>query len=225
MAERVLNVRLVRSSSNRRALSPDSDYWDTGSADRRLARAQPAPAIKGGNLILKWRVTDPPAARETPASSPLTRLHASLGYRKAAEPSELLPPAPQAGAKAAPWSETRHCAETAECDRACGHISVRATERAVERTLPSLPRLMTRFPPVHQLGRRESRHWPEAEGRGLGGHVGLPRRLRRRFGRLRTVVEGPREALYVLTSNRDGRGIPSRADDRILRLTPPRSGP
>ena len=49
--------------------------------------------------------------------------------------------------------------------------------------------------------------------------------LRRRFGRLRTVVEGPRGALYVLTSNRDGRGIPSSADDRILRLTPPRSGP
>jgi glucose/arabinose dehydrogenase len=49
--------------------------------------------------------------------------------------------------------------------------------------------------------------------------------LRRRFGRLRTVVEGPRGALYVLTSNRDGRGMPSGADDRILRLTPPRSGP
>jgi glucose/arabinose dehydrogenase len=47
--------------------------------------------------------------------------------------------------------------------------------------------------------------------------------LRRRFGRLRTVVEGPDEALYVLTSNRDGRGIPRRGDDRILRITPPRS--
>ena len=30
--------------------------------------------------------------------------------------------------------------------------------------------------------------------------------LRRRYGRLRTVVEGPRGCLYVLTSNRDGRG-------------------
>jgi glucose/arabinose dehydrogenase len=47
--------------------------------------------------------------------------------------------------------------------------------------------------------------------------------LRRRFGRLRTVVEGPGGALYVLTSNRDGRGIPRRGDDRILRITPPRS--
>jgi glucose/arabinose dehydrogenase len=42
-----------------------------------------------------------------------------------------------------------------------------------------------------------------------------------RFGRLRTVVEGPRGALYVLTSNRDGRGLPVRGDDRILRIVPP----
>jgi glucose/arabinose dehydrogenase len=47
--------------------------------------------------------------------------------------------------------------------------------------------------------------------------------LRGRFGRLRTVVEGPRGELYVLTSNRDGRGIPQTGDDRVLRITPPRS--
>jgi len=41
------------------------------------------------------------------------------------------------------------------------------------------------------------------------------------FGRLRTVVEGPDGALYVLTSNRDGRGSPAGEDDRILRVTPP----
>ena len=46
--------------------------------------------------------------------------------------------------------------------------------------------------------------------------------LRHRFGRLRTVVEGPGGDLYVLTSNRDGRGAPARRDDRILRITPPR---
>jgi glucose/arabinose dehydrogenase len=45
--------------------------------------------------------------------------------------------------------------------------------------------------------------------------------LRGRYGRLRTVVEGPRGALYVLTSNRDGRGTPRAGDDRILRVTPP----
>jgi glucose/arabinose dehydrogenase len=43
-----------------------------------------------------------------------------------------------------------------------------------------------------------------------------------RFGRLRTIVEGPRGALYALTSNRDGRGRPRRGDDRILRIVPPR---
>jgi glucose/arabinose dehydrogenase len=47
--------------------------------------------------------------------------------------------------------------------------------------------------------------------------------LRGRYGRLRTVVEGPRGDLYVLTSNRDGRGRPTAGDDRILRITPPRS--
>jgi glucose/arabinose dehydrogenase len=42
-----------------------------------------------------------------------------------------------------------------------------------------------------------------------------------RYGRLRTVVEGPDGALYVLTSNRDGRGVVRPGDDRILRITPP----
>jgi glucose/arabinose dehydrogenase len=40
-------------------------------------------------------------------------------------------------------------------------------------------------------------------------------------GRLRAVVEGPNGALYVTTSNRDGRGDPVAADDRILRVVPP----
>ena len=41
------------------------------------------------------------------------------------------------------------------------------------------------------------------------------------YGRLRTVRVGPDDALYVLTSNRDGRGSPDDADDRVLRLTAP----
>jgi glucose/arabinose dehydrogenase len=41
------------------------------------------------------------------------------------------------------------------------------------------------------------------------------------YGRLRTAVVGPDDALYVLTSNRDGRGDPEDSDDRILRVTMP----
>lgn len=46
--------------------------------------------------------------------------------------------------------------------------------------------------------------------------------LEGRFGRLRTVVDGPDGALYALTSNRDGRGSPRPGDDRVLRIVPPR---
>lgn len=48
--------------------------------------------------------------------------------------------------------------------------------------------------------------------------VKLERYFQRQFGRLRDVVEGPDKALYVLTSNHDGRGRPAPYDDRILRL-------
>ena len=39
-----------------------------------------------------------------------------------------------------------------------------------------------------------------------------------KYGRLRDVVSGPDGALYVATSNRDGRGRPRPGDDRILRV-------
>ena len=55
------------------------------------------------------------------------------------------------------------------------------------------------------------------------GHIAADRPLLHgRFGRLRTVVEGPDGALYALTSNRDGRGLPKPGDDRVLRIEPPR---
>jgi glucose/arabinose dehydrogenase len=40
------------------------------------------------------------------------------------------------------------------------------------------------------------------------------------YGRLRTVVVGPDGALWVLTTNRDGRGSPQDGDDRVVRLGP-----
>ena len=40
------------------------------------------------------------------------------------------------------------------------------------------------------------------------------------FGRLRDASMGPDGHLYVLTSNQDGRGSPSKNDDKILRIVP-----
>ncbi|MDW7728154.1 MAG: PQQ-dependent sugar dehydrogenase [Candidatus Methanoperedens sp.] len=48
----------------------------------------------------------------------------------------------------------------------------------------------------------------------------LHRHLYRNFGRLRDVVAGPDNYLYILTSNRDGRGEPSEDDDRIIKINP-----
>ena len=44
--------------------------------------------------------------------------------------------------------------------------------------------------------------------------------LRGKYGRLRTVVIGPDDMLYILTNNRDGRGRPSAPDDRIIKIDP-----
>jgi glucose/arabinose dehydrogenase len=45
------------------------------------------------------------------------------------------------------------------------------------------------------------------------------RYLYRQFGRLRDVIEGPDGNLYLLTSNRDGRGSPKDDDDSVIRLS------
>ena len=42
-----------------------------------------------------------------------------------------------------------------------------------------------------------------------------------KYGRLRDVVSGPDKSLYVLTSNRDGRGRQRPDDDKILRILLP----
>ncbi len=53
------------------------------------------------------------------------------------------------------------------------------------------------------------------------GTVGAPlAELQNQFGRLRTVQRGPDGWLWVATSNRDGRGSPVPADDRIVRFPP-----
>ena len=48
----------------------------------------------------------------------------------------------------------------------------------------------------------------------------LKRHLQGEIGRIRDVVIGPDNMLYITTSNRDGRGNPTSDDDRIIRVNP-----
>lgn len=50
--------------------------------------------------------------------------------------------------------------------------------------------------------------------------VELRQHLKKQYGRIRTVRLGPDGYLYLTTSNRDGRGVPTGTDDRIIRIHP-----
>ncbi|HEY4694490.1 MAG TPA: PQQ-dependent sugar dehydrogenase [Candidatus Nanoarchaeia archaeon] len=53
-----------------------------------------------------------------------------------------------------------------------------------------------------------------------GDKVTIKEHLKGEVGRIRDVVVGPDEFLYISTSNRDGRNVPTADDDRILRVNP-----
>ncbi len=50
--------------------------------------------------------------------------------------------------------------------------------------------------------------------------VSQERLLEDKFGRIREIAEAPDGTIYFTTSNRDGRGSPSKTDDRVLRIVP-----
>lgn len=56
---------------------------------------------------------------------------------------------------------------------------------------------------------------------GVSGNklLDLTAHFKGQFGRLRTVVVGPDGDLYLLTSNKDGRGRPKDGDDKIIRVS------
>ena len=53
-----------------------------------------------------------------------------------------------------------------------------------------------------------------------GNKVTLRKYLKGELGRIREVIVGPDNLLYITTSNRDGRGIPDTTDDKIVRINP-----
>jgi glucose/arabinose dehydrogenase len=69
---------------------------------------------------------------------------------------------------------------------------------------------------VALAGRRLFRLELSADG---GSVVAQEALFQGQYGRLRDVLVGPDGAVYLATSNRDGRGSPASDDDRILRVT------
>ena len=53
-----------------------------------------------------------------------------------------------------------------------------------------------------------------------GEKLDLSKHFEKEFGRIRDVVVGPDNMLYITTSNKDGRGSPKDNDDKIIRVNP-----
>lgn len=53
-----------------------------------------------------------------------------------------------------------------------------------------------------------------------GNEVTIKKHLEDQFGRIRDVVLGPDNLLYITTSNRDGRGTIQPGDDKIIKINP-----
>ena len=53
-----------------------------------------------------------------------------------------------------------------------------------------------------------------------GNMLELKEYFKGKFGRIREVILGPDNLLYITTSNKDGRGNPADGDDKIIRLNP-----
>jgi glucose/arabinose dehydrogenase len=56
----------------------------------------------------------------------------------------------------------------------------------------------------------------------INGKPELNEYFKNEFGRIRDVVLGPDNMLYITTSNQDGRGIPKSEDDKVIRINPER---
>lgn len=53
-----------------------------------------------------------------------------------------------------------------------------------------------------------------------GDKIEISEHFKGEFGRIRDVVIGPDNMIYISTSNLDGRGLPKENDDRIIRINP-----
>lgn len=53
-----------------------------------------------------------------------------------------------------------------------------------------------------------------------GNDVTIKEHFKNQFGRIREVIKGPDDMLYIATSNLDGRGNPQTGDDKVIKINP-----